>query len=110
MGTILDQLPDFGDVDRLEPVHSVASNLHSSDTTDLYSTEAAGTHQQTSQQHYDCVIVGGGQSGLCTAGRLQALGVSYICIDSNDEIGDSWRLRYDSSKSMLEFYFYGNSC
>uniref|UniRef100_A0A093Y726 Putative indole-3-pyruvate monooxygenase YUCCA5 n=1 Tax=Talaromyces marneffei PM1 TaxID=1077442 RepID=A0A093Y726_TALMA len=98
MGTILDQLPDFGDIDRVDPIESTStSNLHT-DKTNRSSSEARGNHQQTSQQHYDCMIVGGGQSGLCTAGRLQALGVSYICIDSNNELGDSWRLRYDSSK------------
>lgn len=95
MGTILDQLPEFGDVDRLDPVNLSTTNSHS--------TEAAGAYQQTSQQHYDCVIVGGGQSGLCTTGRLQTLGVSYICIDGNNEVGDSWRLRYDSSKSISYF-------
>jgi hypothetical protein len=88
MGTILDQLSDYADVDRLDPVESLAGNGSSSDRS----------HQQ---HDYDCVIIGGGQSGLCTAGRLEALGVSYICIDSNDQVGDSWRLRYDSSKCMF---------
>jgi hypothetical protein len=104
IGTILDQLPEFGDIDRFDPVETPAINLHNSDATDNHSNEEIGSHQQTLQQHYDCVIVGGGQSGLCTAGRLQALGVSYICIDSNNEVGDSWRLRYDSSKSMFQLY------
>lgn len=96
MGTILDQIDEFGNIDRLDPVDLSATNSHSD--------KLAGGHRITSQQHYDCVIVGGGQSGLCTAGRLQALGVSYICIDSNDDVGDSWRLRYDSSKSMFHLY------
>lgn len=93
MGTILDQIPEFGDVDRFDPMDLSSTNRHLND--------AAVIQQQTSQQRYDCVVVGCGQSGLCTAGRLQALGVSYICIDSNSEVGDSWRLRYDSSKSIF---------
>lgn len=103
MGTILDQVPEFGDIDRLDTVRSSTNNLHNNATRGI-SKEEIGSHQQTPQQHYDCVIVGGGQSGLCTAGRLQALGVSYICIDSNSEVGDSWRLRYDSSKSIFHLY------
>ncbi|OKL55661.1 hypothetical protein UA08_08967 [Talaromyces atroroseus] len=91
MGTILDQLPDFADVDRLDPVESSArlDNVHGNRSL------SDNSHQQ---HDYGCVIIGGGQAGLCTAGRLQALGVSYICVDSNDRIGDSWRKRYDSSK------------
>ncbi|EED23406.1 flavin-containing monooxygenase, putative [Talaromyces stipitatus ATCC 10500] len=103
MGTILDQLPaEYGDIDQLDPVESSGSDLHINDTARNNPVKVIGksrpTHQQTLQQHFDCIIVGAGQSGLCTAGRLQALGVSYICIDSNNEVGDSWRLRYDSSK------------
>ncbi|GAM34193.1 hypothetical protein TCE0_015f01609 [Talaromyces pinophilus] len=104
MGTILDQVPEFGDIDRLDTVSSSTSDLHNNATSGT-SKEETGSHQQTPQPHYDCVIVGGGQSGLCTAGRLQALGVSYICIDSNNEVGDSWRLRYDSSKSIFKLTF-----
>ncbi|KAL2378319.1 hypothetical protein RJZ90_006075, partial [Blastomyces dermatitidis] len=47
---------------------------------------------------FDCLVVGAGQCGLSTAGRLQSLGVNYLLIDKNDNIGDNWLLRYDSMK------------
>lgn len=52
---------------------------------------------------FDCVVVGGGQAGLGTGGRLKALGISYVILEKNVEVGDSWATRYDSTrcKSML---------
>ncbi|KAF4259508.1 hypothetical protein KXV22_009497 [Aspergillus fumigatus] len=41
---------------------------------------------------------GAGHSGLNVAGRLKALGASYLVIDKNPRVGDNWRLRYDSAK------------
>lgn len=53
------------------------------------------------QQYFDCLIVGAGMSGLCTASRLQALGVSYVAVDRNAEVGENWSKRYDSAKLHL---------
>ncbi|PYI00380.1 flavin-containing monooxygenase [Aspergillus sclerotiicarbonarius CBS 121057] len=47
---------------------------------------------------YECVVVGCGQSGLSVAGRLQALGVSYLVVDKAPRVGDSWLQRYESMK------------
>ncbi|PWY77017.1 flavin-containing monooxygenase [Aspergillus heteromorphus CBS 117.55] len=47
---------------------------------------------------YECVIVGCGQSGLSVAGRLQALGVSYVVVDKVSQVGESWLQRYESMK------------
>ncbi|CZR68760.1 related to flavin-containing monooxygenase [Phialocephala subalpina] len=47
---------------------------------------------------FECIVVGGGQSGLGVGGRLQALGVSYVILDKHSEVGDCWRTRYDSVK------------
>ncbi|KAJ5174146.1 uncharacterized protein N7482_000023 [Penicillium canariense] len=55
-----------------------------------------GVH--TGDTHFDCVIVGGGQAGLSTGGRLKALGVSYVILEKQAEVGDSWKSRYDSTK------------
>ena len=35
------------------------------------------THQIYSPRTFDCVVVGGGQAGLSTGGRLKALGVTH---------------------------------
>jgi len=56
---------------------------------------------------YGAVIVGAGQAGLSTAGRLQALNVPYVLIERNACIGDVWRNRYDSLKWHTSKY-YGN--
>ncbi|KAI9679692.1 MAG: hypothetical protein M1822_007298 [Bathelium mastoideum] len=45
---------------------------------------------------YDAIIVGGGQSGLALAGRLQAVGIRYLLLEKNVEIGDVWKDRYES--------------
>ncbi|KAL5329774.1 hypothetical protein ACEPPN_003292 [Leptodophora sp. 'Broadleaf-Isolate-01'] len=42
------------------------------------------------------LIVGAGQCGLSLAGRLGALGVSYILLEKADEIGYSWTGKYDA--------------
>jgi cation diffusion facilitator CzcD-associated flavoprotein CzcO len=47
---------------------------------------------------FECVVVGAGQAGLSTAGRLEALGVNYILLESNANIGDNWRNRFDSAR------------
>jgi len=41
-----------------------------------------------------CVIIGGGQSGIMLAARLRRLGVSALVIDRNPRPGDVWRNRY----------------
>jgi hypothetical protein len=40
------------------------------------------------------LIIGAGQSGLCIAARLKALGVSSLIIEQHRRIGDNWRSRY----------------
>lgn len=47
-------------------------------------------------QSLGAIIIGAGQAGLSTAGRLQALGVSYVVFEKNERVGDVWRNRYES--------------
>ena len=60
----------------------------------------AGDNMHSS--HFDCVVVGAGLSGLSVAGRLEALGLSYVVLEKYPEVGDNWRMRYDSAKCKLE--------
>lgn len=39
----------------------------------------------------DCLVVGGGHSGLEAAARLQALGLSTIIVEKNSRVGDNVR-------------------
>ena len=77
--TILEELKGQESVDTLEPC-------------------SKSTHDLISGSHFDCVVVGGGPSGLSTAGRLQALGVSYVMLDKNKDVGDCWKGRYNSTR------------
>jgi hypothetical protein len=78
--TILENLKEQGNVDVLEPIQEGSPN------------------DDVQTNHFDCVIVGGGQAGLSLGGRLQALGLSYVVLDEHKEVGDSWKTRYDSCK------------
>jgi putative flavoprotein involved in K+ transport len=52
---------------------------------------------QQREQH-ETVIVGGGQSGLAVGYHLKRQGRSFVILDGNDRLGDSWRSRWDSLK------------
>ncbi|CRG84500.1 4-hydroxyacetophenone monooxygenase [Talaromyces islandicus] len=91
MCTMLDQLCGYANVDQLDPIDSYSF-------CDEEQHDSASRSNEIKQEVYDCVVIGAGQAGLSMAGRLKALGVSYICIESNNKVGDSWRLRYDSAR------------
>jgi hypothetical protein len=82
--TILEQLKSQGNVDILES---------STGMSKLKLTN--GDHEST---NFECVVIGGGQAGLSTGGRLKALGISYVVLDKYKEVGDSWKSRYGSVK------------
>ncbi|KAK5680512.1 hypothetical protein LTS10_007442 [Elasticomyces elasticus] len=85
--TILEQPLGFPDVDRLEPVLFGPDEF-----TQGYSDELGS-------QDLDCVVVGAAMGGLCMAARLKALGLSYVVVDTHENIGDTWvKDRYDSVK------------
>jgi len=46
--------------------------------------------------HFGAIVIGAGQAGLGVAGRLKALGVPYLLIERNSQVGDNWSNRYDS--------------
>lgn len=53
---------------------------------------------------FDCVVVGGGQAGLSTGGRLKALGISYVILEKYPNVGDNWKTRYDSTKCKFNTF------
>ncbi len=100
--TVLEQLEWCEDVDVLRQVDQMTNgvNGHQGQST---SNGINGEHTMingapTSSADFDCVVVGAGQAGLGSAGRLQALGLSYIVLDKNPQIGDNWMTRYDSAR------------
>jgi putative flavoprotein involved in K+ transport len=45
---------------------------------------------------YETVVIGGGQAGLCVGYHLAQAGRSFVILESNGRVGDSWRKRWDS--------------
>jgi putative flavoprotein involved in K+ transport len=50
----------------------------------------------TSSEHFDTIIIGGGQAGLSTGYHLKRLGESFVILDASERVGDAWRNRWDS--------------
>ena len=45
---------------------------------------------------FDVVVIGGGQAGLATAWHLEQQGLRSVVLESDEELGSSWRARWDS--------------
>ncbi|KAK1996531.1 FAD/NAD(P)-binding domain-containing protein [Colletotrichum falcatum] len=54
----------------------------------------------------DVLVIGGGNAGIIQAGRLKAMGVDYVVIDKNQNVGENWSLRYD----CMRFHVYKTFC
>jgi putative flavoprotein involved in K+ transport len=55
-------------------------------------------------EHVETLIVGGGQAGLATGYHLAQLGRSFLILEANERIGDSWRTRWDSLRLFTPAY------
>lgn len=53
-------------------------------------------HTETLPGSLDTVIIGGGQAGLAAGYYVQRQGRSFVILDANARVGDSWRNRWDS--------------
>src|SRR5262245_65795900 len=59
-------------------------------------SDAKGGRTMMQVEHYETVIVGGGQAGLSVGYHLKKEGHSVVILDAGERIGDSWRNRWDS--------------
>lgn len=74
-------------------------NLHEDvNGTTNHAANGSNGHSESSDIRVDAIVVGAGQSGICTASYLQASGISYVGLERNKKIGDNWTLRYDCLK------------
>jgi putative flavoprotein involved in K+ transport len=49
-----------------------------------------------SRQHFDTVVIGGGQAGLVMGYYLAEQNHDFVIIDANERVGDAWRHRWES--------------
>ncbi len=47
-------------------------------------------------EHFETVIVGGGQAGLAVGYHLKKQDRPFVILDANERVGDSWRKRWPS--------------
>ena len=47
-------------------------------------------------EHFETVIIGGGQAGLAAGYHLTRRGRPFVILDANERIGDAWRNRWDA--------------
>ncbi len=50
----------------------------------------------TGTEHFDTVIIGGGQTGLAVGYGLAKRGKEFVILDAGQRVGDVWRNRWDS--------------
>lgn len=103
--TVLDNLEGVPSVDKPTWIDSreennISATAEGNGTGDVHDkVNVVNYSNNEPTETYDCVIVGAGQAGLGSAGRLQALGISsYIVLERNGEIGDNWMNRYNSTR------------
>ncbi len=58
--------------------------------------EELSQHPAYGSEHFETVIIGGGQAGLSVGYHLKKQGRPFVILDANERIGDSWRKRWDS--------------
>jgi putative flavoprotein involved in K+ transport len=48
------------------------------------------------RERFDVIVVGAGQAGLSVGYHLKKRGLSFVILDGNERVGDTWRKRWDS--------------
>jgi len=59
----------------------------------MATAEATTQKPESAVQHFETVVVGGGQAGLSLGYYLKRLGRPFVILDANERIGGSWRTR-----------------
>lgn len=58
--------------------------------------QLGGLDSATNAEHFDVIVIGGGQAGLSVGYYLRQQGLRFVILDASDRIGDAWRQRWDS--------------
>jgi putative flavoprotein involved in K+ transport len=64
-------------------------------------------HAVSDAERIETVVVGGGQAGLSVGYHLARRGLSFVILDANERIGDSWRKRWDALRLFTPARFNG---
>jgi putative flavoprotein involved in K+ transport len=51
---------------------------------------------EPSAEHFDVIVIGGGQAGLSVGYYLRRRGLRFVILDAERRVGDAWRKRWDS--------------
>lgn len=54
------------------------------------------TQPDASAEHFDVIVIGGGQAGLSVGYYLARRGLKFVILDAEARVGDAWRKRWDS--------------
>ena len=66
-----------------------------------------GLESAALREHYDVVVIGGGQAGLSVGYYLRKRGLRFLILDASARIGDVWRKRWDSLRLFTPAKFDG---
>ncbi len=69
--------------------------------------DATGTTTERADQHYDVVVIGGGQAGMAVGYYLKKRGLRFVILEANPRVGDVWRQRWDSLRLFTPAKFDG---
>ena len=58
-------------------------------------------------ERFDTVVIGAGQAGLSAGYHLRRSGRSFLIVDANERIGETWRQRYDSLRLFTPARYIG---
>ncbi len=56
-------------------------------------------------EHFDTIVIGGGQTGLMAGYHLAKRHLPFVILDANERVGDAWRNRWDSLRLFTPALF-----
>ncbi|GIZ47573.1 hypothetical protein CKM354_001066100 [Cercospora kikuchii] len=108
LSTFLESVDGLGSPDVLEPVvqtNGSITNGHHANGVRGEASPSNGINGHRHPEEFDVAIVGAGQGGLSTLGRLKAIGLKALALESHDTIGGNWTSRYDGVKLHTSRYY-----
>jgi len=62
----------------------------------MHTIQSGHFYTTITKNHWNTIVIGGGQAGLAAGFHLKNAGDDFIIFDASGKTGDSWRLRWDS--------------